>query len=93
MKTYKMQKKGFAIGQLLPIALAFVVTGIAVSFGLSVLSDVKSGFSSSTSYEANATQKTIEAVAKFPAKLGLIATVVIAAVLIGVLVRYLGGAR
>lgn len=86
----KLKKKGFNMNALLPIALVFVVTGIAVAFGLNILSDVKSDFTSGTT-EYNATSQTVDAVAKFPAKLGILATVVIAAILIGVLVRYLGG--
>jgi len=86
----KMHKKGFNINALLPIALVFVVTGIAVAFGLNILADVKSDFTTGST-EYNATQQTVNAVAKFPAKLGILATVVIAAILIGVLVRYLGG--
>ena len=39
--------------------------------------------------EYNATQNSIEATTKFSSKLPLIATVVIAAILIGILVRYL----
>lgn len=37
----------------------------------------------------NATSDTITATAKFPDKLGLIVTVIVAAILIGILVRYL----
>jgi hypothetical protein len=107
----KMHKKGFNINAILPIALMFVVTGIAIAFGLNILGDVKSDFCSGTivngrcyssytnstvntlseSTEWNSTGQTTTAVAKFPAKLGILATVVIAAILIGVLVRYLGG--
>ena len=42
-----------------------------------------------TSAYFNASGDSITAVAKFPSKLGLIVTVVVAAVLIGILVRYL----
>ena len=87
----KMSKKGFNINALLPIALVFVVTGIAVGFGLNILSDVRDDFTGGSQEELAANQ-TIAAVAKFPAKMGILATVVVAAVLIGVLVRYLGGA-
>lgn len=91
IKTLKpMSKKGFSINALLPIAMVFIVVGIAVSFGLSILGDVRSSFTSGTA-EYNATTQTVQAVGKFPAKLGILATVVIAAILIGVLVRYLGG--
>ena len=90
MKTLKIGKRGFQINALLPLALVFVVTGIAIAFGLNILSDVKGTFTTGTT-EYNATVNTVNAVAKFPAKLGILATVVIAAILIGVLVRYMGG--
>ena len=86
----KLSKKGFNINALLPIALVFVVTGIAVAFGLNILSDVNADFTAGSKEEL-ATNQTIDAVAKFPAKMGILATVVVAAILIGVLVRYLGG--
>lgn len=81
-------KAKFNIGDLLPLALTIVVAGIGMAYGLSVLGDVKTDMTAN-SEEANATADTITAVAKFPAKLGLIVTVVVAAVLIGILVRYL----
>lgn len=91
MKTFKpMGKKGFDINALLPIALVFVVTGIAIAYGLNILTDVKSTFTTN-SIEYNATQNAVLAVSKFPAKMGILATVMIAAILIGVLVRYMGG--
>ena len=78
----------FNIADLLPLSLTIVVAGIGMAYGLNVLADVK-GDMTANSDEYNATQDTIEAVAKFPAKLGLIVTVVVAAILIGILVRYL----
>lgn len=78
----------FNIQDILPIALTIVVAGIGLAYGLNVLSDVKSDMTANTA-EYNATADTITAVAKFPSKLGLIVTVVVAAILIGILVRYL----
>jgi hypothetical protein len=104
-------KKGLNLNSLLPIALLFVVTGIAIAFGLNILGDVKDDFCSGTvvagrcyssytnttvntlseSTEWNATAQAVTGVAKFPAKLGILATVLIAALLIGVLLKYMGG--
>ena len=81
-------KKGFQVGDILPLALTIVVAGIGLAYGLSVLGDVKSD-QTENSAEYNATGETIDAVAKFPSKLGLIVTVIVAAILIGILVRYL----
>jgi len=85
-----LTKKGFNLSSLLPIALVFVVTGIAVAYGLQVLSDVQGDMTSGTA-EYNATGQTITAVAKFPAKFGLLITIVIAAIVLMILVRYLAG--
>jgi hypothetical protein len=84
----KMKKYNFDIQDMLSIALVLVVTGLAIAFGLNVMGDVKSDMTADST-EANATQKAIEGVAKIPDKFPLIATVVVAAIIIGILVRYL----
>jgi hypothetical protein len=81
-------KKGFQIGDLLPIGITFVVLGVALSVGLQIQGDVK-GDMTANSAEANASQDAIDANATVANKLPLIALVVVAAVLIGILVRYL----
>lgn len=78
----------FEIGQMLPIALTLVVLGIGTAYGLNVMADVQDDFTAATT-EYNATQDAIDGVAKLPEKLPLIATVVVAAIIIGILVRYL----
>lgn len=85
-----MQKQAeFDIKDLLPIGITFVVLGIALAFGLNIMSDVKGEFTDTTSAEYNATVDAITGVSKIPAKLPLIATTVVAAILIGIVVRYL----
>lgn len=76
------------VKDLLPIGMIIVVTGIGVAFGLQVLGDVQADMTAD-SQEANATGDAITAVAKIPSKLGIIVTVLIAALLIGILVKYL----
>ncbi len=76
----------YDINDLWPIALVFIVVGIGIAYGLDVLTDVQADFVNN-SVEDNATQDAIDAVAKFPEKMGILATVVIAAIVIGVLVR------
>jgi len=78
----------FQIQDMLPIALTLIVVGIGTAYGLNVMSDVKDDFTPNT-VEANATEDAIEGVAKLPEKLPLIATVIVAAIIIGILVRYL----
>ncbi len=100
----------FEINDLLPIGLTFVVTGVGIAYGLSVMSDMKEDFVKEQSLTAtcnntftggtgseysgcgaeyNASVDAISGVAKIPKKLPLIATVVVAALIIGILVRYL----
>lgn len=84
-----MEKKyRFEIGDILTVGLVLVVTGIALTIGLSIMTDVGSDMDPG-SVAANATDDAIEGVAKLPSQMPLIATVVIAAILIGVLTRYL----
>lgn len=85
-----MEKKvcKFDIRDMLPIGLTFVVLGIGLTYGLNVMGDVRSDMTSNTA-EYNASTDAIEGVAKIPEKMPLIATVVVAAIIIGILVRYL----
>jgi len=78
----------FQIQDILPIALTLVIAGIGITFGLDVMEDVKGDMTADTA-AYNATGQAISGVAKIPEKMGLIATVVVAAIIIGVLVRYL----
>ena len=77
------------IGDLLPLGITLVVVGIALAFGLQVLGDIKSDMTTN-SYEANATGDAITGLTKFTDKLPLIATVVVAVVIIGLVVRFFG---
>lgn len=84
-----MQKVArFQIQDILPIALVLVVAGIGLTYGISVIADVRDEFGS-TSNEYAAANNTLTGVAKLPAKLPLIVTIIVAAIIIGILVRYL----
>ena len=90
----------FQLQDLLPVAMVFVVTGIGIAFGINIMGDVKGDFvtgdagcnataKGSCGVDYNATEDAVDGVAKLAEKLPLIATVVVAAILIGILVRYL----
>ena len=83
-----MKVAKFDIKDLLPIGMTLVVLGIGLAYGLNVMGDVKADMTAGSA-EYNATGDAVTAVAKIPEKLGLIVTVIIAAVIIGILVRYL----
>ena len=90
----------FQIQDLLPIGMTLVVLGIALAYGLLVMGEVQEDIelandpswttaSATVTAGGNATRDAIEGVAELPAKLPTIATVVVAAVIIGILVTYL----
>ena len=78
----------FEIGDLMGIGMTIVVLVIGLAYGLQITGEVRDDMTAGTA-EYNATQAGIAAVAKIPAKLGTVVTVVMAAVIIGILVRYL----
>lgn len=75
------------LGELVPIGVTFVVVGIVLAFGLSILADVKADFTSQTSAEANATQSAIDGAGELASKLPLLGLVIAAAIIIGVLLK------
>ena len=83
-------KTKFQIQELLGIGLTLVVLGIGLAYGLEVMGDVRDDMTANT-MERNATEDAISGVAKLPEKMPTIATVVVAAVIIGILVTYLWG--
>jgi len=95
-------KAKFQIQDLLGIALTMVVLIIAVAYGLQVTGDVRDDIAddnagagcnstdtTSCGASYNATTDGIEGVSKIPEKLPMIATIVIASIVIGILVNYL----
>ena len=83
-----MEEAKFRIDELLGIVMTLVVIGIGTAYGLQVMSDVQDDMTAS-SEEYNATGYAIEGVSKIPEKLPTIATVIVAAVILGILVTYL----
>lgn len=83
-----MNKKGFSVSDMLPLGLTIVVLGIGLSLGLTVLADFQTDqVSGSDAY--NGTGKAIEGLNKFTSYLPTIALVVVVAVIIGIIVKYL----
>ena len=78
----------FEIGDLLGIAMTFVVIGIALTYGIDVQSDVRAD-QTADSLEYNASTNAMTGVSNIAGKLPTLATIVIAAVIIGILVRYM----
>ena len=78
----------FRVQDLLGIGMTLVVLVIGLSYGLDVTGDMQSDMTTD-SVEYNATGSGITAIAKIPDKLPMIVTVIVAAVIIGILTNYL----
>ena len=83
-----MKKARFDIQDMLPIALTLVVTGIGIAYGLNVMGDVRDDMTTNSA-EYNATVDAISGISKLPEKMPIIVNVIVAAIIIGILVRYL----
>ena len=80
----------FEIGDLTQIAITLVVVGIVATYGVQIMADVQGDINATTDPDAYAAAGDgVTAVAKISDKLGLIVTIILAAVIIGILVRYL----
>ena len=86
----KTEKTYLGIQDVWPIALVFIITGIGVAFGFDIIDDVSGDFEEN-SYAANATGFAEEGINNLTEKLPTIALVIVAAILITILVRNLGG--
>jgi hypothetical protein len=80
-------KYKFDIKDMLPIGVTIVVVGLVLAFGLQITGDIQDDMTASSA-EYNATADTIDGVGKLSEKLPLIATVVVAVIIIGILVTY-----
>ena len=86
-------KKGYDVKALAGLAITFVVITIIISFGATILDDIQDDQTSGDS-DYNASDKGLEALTTFADWLPTLALIVVAAVIIGIIVRYFafGGA-
>jgi len=86
----KFNKKGqiTELETLMAVVVILAVIGMVGAFTLQILGDVK-GDMTANSLEANATGQAQEGIAKIPNKLPIIATVILAGIIIGILVTFL----
>lgn len=80
-----MNKKGYTVKDLLPIALLLTVTIIAVSIGADVVNDVHSD-QTADSYAANISESGLEGMDELGSWFPTIGLVIAASIVIGVLV-------
>ena len=80
----------FTINDVVPIAIVFVVTTIVLSFGATIVADVQTK-QTEDSYAANISGKGLESLETFGGNLPLLATIVVASIIISILLIYMGG--
>lgn len=84
----KLSKKGYQVGDLLPLAIVFIVVAVAISLGADVLDDIQ-GTQTINSTAYNATGYGLTSMNTFAKWLPTIALVVVISVIIGILIVYL----
>ena len=75
------------LNQILTVGILLAVTGIALVFTMDIVGDVKDDYTAQ-SLEANLSGDVQDSLANISTKMPLIATVVVAAILIGLLLRF-----
>ena len=75
---------GLGLGSLIGIGVTLVVAAIVLIFGIDVLADIRDDFTSGTS-ERNASEDAITGIAKLPEKYPILVSVIVAALIIGIL--------
>ena len=83
----KLNKKGFTVQDLVPLAIAFVVIAIVLGMGATILSDIQAGQTTDkTAY--NASGHGLESLEELSSWLPTIAIIVVAAIIIGIIILY-----
>lgn len=78
----------FGVQDLAPLAIIFVVAIVVIAFGAQIVADVQDDFTEGTA-EYNTTTDGLTGLTKFSSKFGLIATIIVAAIIIGIIGRFL----
>ena len=81
------KKNSYDLKALAGLAITFVVVTIVISFGATILDDIQDDQTENDS-DYNATGKGLEALVTFADWLPTLALIVVAAVIIGIIVRY-----
>jgi NADH:ubiquinone oxidoreductase subunit 6 (subunit J) len=90
METKNEQIAEFALQEFGGVVLSFVVIVIVIVIGVELVSDVQADQTiNSSAY--NTTALGLAGLTKFSSKLGLLATVIVLSLVLGIIVRYLYG--
>ena len=82
----KQHLRKMDLKDLFGVAVTFVALGVLITFGLNVQTDVRDDFTAGT-YEYNASTNAIQANSNVASKLPILGTIVIAAIVVGVLIK------
>jgi len=88
-KNKNIHRKGYSLAAMGSLAIIFVVITIIISFGSTILDEIAEDQTAGT-YERNATDLGNEALGELGSWLPTLALVVVAAIIIGIVVMYLG---
>ena len=87
----KLNKKGFTISDLAPIAVAFVIITVVVGMGVIILAEMNDTTTVNASTDAQSVMnKGIASMGTFADWFDILVIVVIAAVIIGIILFYFG---
>lgn len=88
MKLPEIKRKisKYSFQDLLPIGIVFIVLGIALGFGADILGEVRDDISSTDAQ--NITNLSMEGLTELGSWLPTLALIIVAAIIIGVVVRY-----
>lgn len=84
LKLDKMNKKGFRLGDLSGIAITFVVLAVVLGVGSTILDSIQ-GSQTADGFAYNNTQEGLQALSELSGWQVTLATIVVAAVVIGVI--------
>jgi type II secretory pathway component PulF len=88
----KIKIKGFTVGDITPLAITFVLLGLVLGMGAYILQQVENQLPANTAAVAAVANGT-KAISTFTSWLPILATVIIAAVVIGVVLSSFLGSR
>ena len=83
-----LNKKGYTVGDLLPLGIVFIVVAIALSFGADIVAQIQADQTSGT-VAHNVSTAGLASLQVFADWLPTIALVVVAAVIVGIIIVYL----
>lgn len=78
----------FELRDLLGAGITLAVLGIGLTYAIDVTVDIRDDFTANTA-EYNASQDTIDGLAEIPEKIPTLAVIIVAAAILGILVRFL----